>query len=656
MGLKGGYTKRLLDVDLSDESVRVRELSDDLLLKFIGGRGLGAKFVWDFFREKINSVPARREVFREEALKPDNIILIAPGPLTGLYFPAAGKTSMSSISPATGIYADSNFGGMFGVELKQAGYDALLIRGAARRLKYIFVNDDEVRFIDASSLRGKGCVETERAVKKDIGDEEVRVACIGPAGENKVRFACVNSEWGRNAGRTGMGAVFGAKNLKAIAVRGSKDLAVHDIDRLLRVAERAFEYLQNHFLFDLWQEQGLMSVVDYLNTVGVLPSFNFRAGVFRNAERINGEEMVRRFKIGNTSCFACPMACGNICLVKEGRFRGTVVEGPEYETTCMFSSNMGVDDFSFVVRANYLCDELGMDTISTGNIIAALIEAQEKSIITEEDVGFSIKWGEKDKVLSLIEMIARRRGIGDVLAEGSFGIIRKWKHMESVISHVKYLEQSAYDAHASECMALAYGTCDIGAHHNRAWPIAKELEVGQKWGIHEKVDIVLYHQAVRPLFDMLGVCRLPWIELGLPEKYYADAFSATTGVETSIEELLFRSNAVYNLTRAVAVLLGIRKNDDYPPKKVFEEPLQNGPNAGKRISKERYEKMLLTYYEKRGWDEKGIPRKETLEKFGLNDVAEVIEKCIGSSHSAESAESCGESCDKKQNAVHGNSC
>ncbi|MCW3132127.1 MAG: aldehyde ferredoxin oxidoreductase family protein [Candidatus Methanospirare jalkutatii] len=622
--LRGGYTRRLLDVDLSSGTVKERELSEEFLLKFVGGRGFGARFVWDFLVASIRSgVPPRREVFREEALKPENIILIAPGPLTGLYFPATGKTSISSISPATGIYADSNFGGMFGVELKQAGYDAMLIRGAAKKLTLIFVDDGEVSLLSADALKGKGCVETERAIKKDLG-EDVSVACIGPAGENLVRFACVNSEWGRNAGRTGMGAVFGSKNLKAIAVRGSKDLPVADIGRLLSVAEKAFEYLRNHFLFDLWQEQGLMSVVDYLNTIGVLPSFNFRAGVFDGATRVNGDEMVRRFKIGNTACFACSMACGNICLVKEGRFRGTVVEGPEYETTCMFSSNMGIDDFSFVVRANYLCDELGMDTISTGNLIAAVIEAQERGIISEEEVGFSVKWGSQDEILALIEMIAHRKGIGDVLAEGSFGVIKKWKEMNNLISQVKYLEQSAYDAHASECMALAYGTCDIGAHHNRAWPIAKELEVGEKWSLEEKVDLVLYHQAVRPLFDMLGVCRLPWIELGLSERFYAEAFSAATGVETTIDELLFRSDAVYNLTRAIAVMLGIRREDDYPPPRVFEEPLRGGPNEGKRVERERYERMLRIYYEKRGWDENGVPKRETLEKFGLSDVADEL--------------------------------
>ncbi|MHC1635286.1 MAG: aldehyde ferredoxin oxidoreductase N-terminal domain-containing protein, partial [Candidatus Methanospirareceae archaeon] len=299
MGIKGGYTKRILEVDLSKEKAKTTEVSDAFALKYVGGRGWGARLVWDYLVEKIKrGVRADRFIFREEALSPDNIIIIAPGPLTGLYFPAAGKTSLSSISPETGIYADSNFGGMFGVELKQAGYDALIIKGAAPSLRYIFINDDEVEVRDATSYKNKGCVETERLIKEEIGDEEVRVACIGPAGENLVRFACINTEWGRNAGRTGMGAIFGAKKLKAIAVRGSKDIPVSDLEALIEISNKGYEYLRNHFLFDLWQKQGLMSVVDYLNTMGVLPSYNFKEGAFKYAHNINGEHMEKKYKIG----------------------------------------------------------------------------------------------------------------------------------------------------------------------------------------------------------------------------------------------------------------------------------------------------------------------------------------------------------------------
>lgn len=624
MKIKGGYVGRILEVDLSTEMIKERVVREDFAVKYVGGRGWGARMLYDLLSDKIRTLDRFR--FMDVALSPENVLIIATGPLTGLYFPAAGKTSLVSISPATGIYADSNFGGMFGVELKQAGYDAIVIRGAARSLKYIYINDGVVEIRDASAYAGRGCVETERGIKEEIGDESVRVMCIGPAGENLVRFACVTTEWGRNAGRTGMGAVMGAKRLKAIAVQGSQDIPVHDLDALIEVSNRGYEYLRRHFLFDLWQRQGLMSVVDYINTMGVLPTYNYRHGVFERADDINGEIMERRYKIGDSACFACSMCCGNICLVKEGKYAGTVVEGPEYETACMFGPNLGVDDFSCIIRANYLCDDLGIDTITAGNLIGALMEAYEEGIVRKEDLGFELHWGDCDRILELLEKIARREGVGDVLAEGAYGVIRKWDEMRRLISHVKFLEQTGYDAHVSLCMALAYATCDIGAHHNRAWPIAKELEVGADWGIEEKVRLVIYHQTVRPLFDMLGVCRLPWIELGMDERLYAEAYTAATGVETSIEELLERSKMVYNLTRSISVLLGVRRRDDYPPERVFEEPLRGGPHDGAKLDRRTYEEALSLYYELRGWDEDGIPKEETLMQCGLEDVAAAIKE------------------------------
>ncbi|MHC1588101.1 MAG: aldehyde ferredoxin oxidoreductase family protein [Candidatus Syntropharchaeia archaeon] len=621
MKLEGGYTKKVLKIDLDRGKTKVFEVSDSFALKYVGGRGWGARMVWERYVNETGSYT----LMRDRALSPENIIVIAPGPLSGLYLPASGKTSMVSISPATGIYADSNFGGMWGVELRQAGYDAITISGRAEKLSYIFINDENVEIRDAGDYTGKGCIETERGIKEEIGDEEVRVAVIGPAGENVVRFACINSDWSRNAGRTGMGAVFGSKNLKAIAVQGSHDLPVADLDSLIEIGNEAYDYLKNHFLFELWQKQGLMSVVDYVNTLGVMPTHNYTDGYFERGEDINGEVMENKHKIGDTACFACPMACGNICLVKEGKYVGTVTEGPEYETACLFGSNLGIGNFSCILKANQLCDNMGIDTITTANLIGAVIEGYEKGILSEEEIGFSIGWGDEDGILSLIEKIARREGIGNVLAEGAYGVIKKWEKMERIISHVKGLEQTGYDARVSLCMALAYGTADIGAHHNRAWPLAKELEMGKDWDLGEKVDLVIYHQTVRPLFDMLGVCRLPWIELGMSEEIYAKAYTAATGVKTSLKDLLKRSEMVYNLTRAINVKFGIRREHDYPPERVFEDPLKTGPNAGKILEREKYEAALDLYYEKRGWErETGIPTREKLIECGLEDVAEII--------------------------------
>ncbi|RZN15482.1 MAG: aldehyde ferredoxin oxidoreductase [Methanosarcinales archaeon] len=609
MTIKGGYCQKILEMDLSKNKKHVIEVSDNFAVKYVGGRGWGARIIW----ENLEQI--------KDPLSPSNIVVIAPGPLSGLYLPASGKTSFSSISPATGLYADSNMGGMFAVEIKQAGYDAIIIRGRAEKLSYLFIDDDCVELKSAKKYKGLGCTETERHLKEDLGDETLRIATIGPAGENLVKFSCINSEWSRNAGRTGMGAIFGSKNLKAIVIRGTKDLPVFDLTRLVELGEHAYKTLKSHRLFEFWQRQGLMTVVDYANAAGIMPTHNFKDTCFDDADKINGEVMETFYKIGDTACYACPMTCGNVNLVKEGKYAGTVTEGPEYETACMFGSNVGINDFAAVLRANYLCDEYGVDTISTGNLIAAVIEAYEKGILTLDELGgMALHWGDSDSIMELIRKIGKREGIGNVIAEGSYGLIKKWPAIKQLISQVKGLEQSSYDVRSAITMALSYGTSDIGGHHARAWTIAKELEVGSDWTLDEKAEIVIYQQTVRPLFDMLGVCRLPWVELGFSESAYAEFYSAATGIETGLEELLKRSEAVYNITRAINIKLGATIKDDFPSWRCFNEPIKTGPLAGKKLEMEEYTKILQLYYNKRGWNENGVPLPKTLDRLELTDI------------------------------------
>ena len=604
MSIKGGYFKRILWVDLTAEKIEARELSEDFILQYIGGRGFGVKLVWDHLEEG------------RDPLSPDNLIAISPGPLNGCYLPASGKTSFVSISPQTGLYGDSNMGGSFGVELRQAGYDGIAIVGRAPRLSYLWIDDDEVKIVPSEGLKGKRSLEAEGMIKKEIGDDHVRIATIGPAGENLVRFAGLCSDWGRNAGRLGMGAVLGSKNIKAIAVRGSKDLPIYRLERLRELSRESFKSLSRHRLFEFWQQQGLMSVVDYVNEAGVMPTFNFRAGRFDQANQVNGSVMEDRYKIGDAACFACPMACSNVCLVKEGKYVGTVVEGPEYETACMFGSNLGVSNFACILKANHLCDELGIDTISTGSLIGVMIEALEYGLVSRSDLdGLALKWGAEDEILTLVEKIAYREGVGNTLADGSLKVIERWPQLKPIVSQVKGLEQSAYDGRVAISMALAYGTSDIGAHHARAWTIAKELEMGRNWDLAKKADLVIYHQTIRPLFDMLGVCRLPWIELGFNEEAYAQYFQAITGVDYTLKDLLERSNHIYNMTRMINVRLGVSRKDDYPPPRTFEVPIPDGPQAGKVLSREDYEKILDIYYEKRGWNTEGIPSPEIQKRI-----------------------------------------
>ncbi len=603
--IKGGYFWKILWIDLEHEEVKHLEFDDDFASKYIGGRGFGAKLLWDHIQKR-----------KVDPLGPENLLVISPGPLAGLFLPASGKTSFVSISPETGIYGDSSMGGSFGVELRQAGIDGLAIYGKAKKISYLWIDNNEVKIISNEKLKGKGTLESEGIIKEEIKDENIKVATIGIAGENLVRFACVTSDWGRNSGRTGIGAVMGSKNLKAIAVRGTKDLPVYDLPRLERAALSSFNMLRENKNFLFWQQQGLMSVIDYVNEAGVMPTYNFREGVFEHAKKINGYEMLSKYKIGDTSCFACPMACGNVCLVKEGKYRGTVVEGPEYETACMFGSNIGVQNFSAIIKANQLCDELGIDTITAGNIIGVLMEAQEVGLLSEKDLdGIKLKWGSEETVFEVIQYIAQRKGIGDILSQGSLGIIKKWPQLKPIFSQVKGLEQSAYDARIAISMALGYATSDIGAHHTRAWTIAKELEMGMDWPLQKKAELVIYHQTLRPLFDMLGVCRLPWIELGFDENQYAEFYSAVTGLDVTLNHLLERSKDIYDLTRAINMSFGISRKDDYPPERVFTLPMTEGPHAGKILRREDYEEILDIYYEKRGWTKDGLVKEEKIRNF-----------------------------------------
>jgi aldehyde:ferredoxin oxidoreductase len=607
MSIKSGYFKKHLHVDLTKGSIERRDISDAFLERYIGGRGFGAKLIWDNLKG---------HDFRIAPLGPENLLVVAPGPLTGVYLPASGKTSFISISPATGLYGDSSMGGAFGIELRQTGTDMLSVSGRAPELSVLFVDNAETTILPTPELKGKSCLEAEGMIKERLGTHAVHVATIGLAGENLVKFACINADWSRNAGRTGMGAVMGAKNLKAIIVRGQRDLPVHDVAGLMMEADKAFKYMREHKYFKLWQQEGLMNVIEYANDKGILPTYNFKDSVFARHDQINGATMLDRYKIGDSACFSCPMSCGNICLVKSGKYMGTVVEGPEYETCAMLGPNLGIDNFAAILSATRLCDELGIDTISTGNIVGAVIEGYEKGILSLADLdGREIAWGDEDAILELIQKIGYRQGLGNILADGSRRIIEKWPEMDKIILQVKGLEQSAYDSRASISMGLAYATSDIGAHHTRAWTIAKEMEEGQNWSDDEKVDTVIYHQKLRPLFDMLGVCRLPWIELGLSEQHYANFYKYVTGKEASLEQLLKFSNDIYDLTRLINVRLGISRKDDSLPYKVWANPPLTGPNVGKVIDREDFQKLLSLYYQKRGWDEDGIPPADLENNF-----------------------------------------
>jgi len=609
---KGGYVGKIARVNLTKNRMKTEKVEPSFAVKYIGGRGWGARLIW-------NEIPAHTD-----PLGPKNKLIIATGPLSGLLIPGAGKTSFAAISPATGYYGDSNVGGMFCTELKQAGFDALILEGKSDKPVYLWVEDGEVEMRNAEDYWGTGSLDTENSLKKDLGDKLIRVATIGQAGEKLVNFACVTCDYGRQAGRTGMGAVMGSKKVKAIAVRGSFDIPVADHKAMRKLFEESMRKILQHHILDIWRTQGTMQYIDWAHENVCLPTRNFFSAKYEGYRGINGDIMEKNAKVADRACFACPIACGNFTVIKEGPHKGVGVEGPEYETASMFGSNCMLTTIEDVIYANYLCDNLGLDTISAGNVVAFAMECYEQGIIKKEDLnGIELKFGNTQAVFDFLEMLAKREVIGDLFAEGVKKASEKLgKGSEKFAMHTKGLEISGYDVRTAQAMGLAYATADIGAHHNRAWAISYDIEVGREKYDKDKVKKVIYLQHTRPLFDLLGACRFQWLETEIELDTYAQFYKAATGIKTTVEDLLRASERVYNLTRAISICEGLTSKEDWLPERSFADPVPEGAVKGATLDKSKFKKMVKTYYKLRGWDEKGVPTQEKLEELALKNVVE----------------------------------
>ncbi|MHA1615971.1 MAG: aldehyde ferredoxin oxidoreductase family protein [Candidatus Njordarchaeales archaeon] len=617
MEFKGGWIGKILRVDLSKESVKEEDLSKELALEWIGGRGFAIKILWDELEPGI------------DPLSPENKVVIATGPLTGTITPSSGKLVVATKSPLTGGYGDGNIGTHFAHMLKMSGYDALVLEGRAKKPVYVYITPNGVEIKDASHLWGKSAIETEITLRKDHG-KDVGVISIGPAAENLVKFSVVISEYGRAGGRPGIGTVLGSKKVKALVAEGWNDIPVADIEKAFNLAWEARMKLLTHPGYRKWINQGTMMTIEWSQEASVLPTYNFSEGVFDDYANIGGEIMEKEYKLLRKGCFSCPMPCGNLSIAKLGKFMKTWAE-LDYENVAMLGSNIGIDDMNIVIKLNRLADEWGVDTISLGNAIGFAIELYQKGIISQKQTGgLELKWGDEEVIISLAEKIVKKEDIGKILAEGVKAAAEKiGKEAPKYAIHVKGLEVSAYDCHAAPGMALSYGTSPIGAHHKDAWVISWEVKIGRDKIDKSKVDKVIEFQRIRGgLFEILTVCRLPWIELALDLDYYPKLFNAITGLDYTLENFFFIADKIYNLIRAFWIReYGEWKREyDYPPRKWFEIPLSKGPLAGSKLKKEAYDKLLDWYYEERGWDKNGIPRKSTLEKFGLSYVISTLEE------------------------------
>jgi aldehyde:ferredoxin oxidoreductase len=627
-----GYAGTILRIDLDSGLIEKQPLPEELAERFIGGRGFVAKTLFDELPPGI------------QPYDPGNLFIMATGPLSGHFLPGSGKTHFGTKSPASGGYADSNMGGHFGPQLKYAGYDMVIFTGRAAVPSLILIEDEKVAIHSAAAYWGQGAIVAETQLKKDLG-EDFQILTIGPAGEQLVRYACISHDFGRQAGRTGIGAVLGSKQIKAIAVRGTGSLPVPDAAAAYQVGKAAYCKITQKPGFKEWVPEGTAGITDFINEVGVFPTRNFQSSYCDHHKAINGKAILKALKITDKGCYGCPTPCGKYGHAQT-KVGAAFVEGPEFETIALFGGNCLLPTISEVAYANYLCDELGLDTISAGVVISWAIECFEKGILSQKEIGRKIAFGELETVAYLLTQIAAREGIGGLLAQGvKVAAEKTGQDSDRFAIHVKGLEWSGYECRNSPSMMLAYMTADIGAHHARAWVVGHDL-AGSWSDVNEMIasagegpralpeavvnpecaGYVIDSQHVRPLFDALGICRLQFMELGFEPENYEALFACITGKKRTWKELLAVSERIWTLTRAISLkeVAGFGRAWDYPPKRFSTEPVTTGPNKGRLVSQEKLEQLLDWYYEARGWDTEGRPTWETYERVGLAEEALVL--------------------------------
>lgn len=606
-----GWRGNVLRVDLTSGKIREEVLDAKVAKDYIGGRGLGIYFL-------------NKEVDPTcDPFSPENLIVMATGPLTGTRTPTGARYMVMTKSPLTGAVTCSNSGGRFPTEFKQAGFDAIVFSGKASEPVYLWLNRGRAELRSAKHLWGKTTHETTEALLAET-DAEARVNCIGPAGENRVLFAAIINDKHRAAGRSGVGAVMGSKNLKAVVVRGQDKVPLAD--------EAAFKEINSRFTEAFkaataknppaLRLHGTAVTVMATQNYGVLPTKNWQQGTFDGWEAIHGETLTEKFLVKNSACFSCPIGCGRRTKVTESGFEGEG-EGPEYETVYALGSNCMVDNLAAVTKANYLCNELGLDTITMGATIACAMELYERGHISKAEIGQTLDWGEGQALVELTRKTAYREGFGDVLAQGSYRMAKRYGVPELAMVSKKQ-EFPGYDPRGSQGMGLAYATSPIGGSHMRGDPAYFELlgvpTVVNPLEWNGKAQLVKIWQDLFSVIDAAGLCVFYSVRYLTDGKLEAapsgirDYLNAATGAGYTLDELIEAGERIANAERQFLVKAGFSRKDDSLPPRLTDEPLPDGPAKGSVC---HLQEMLDQYYVARGWSADGIPAKETLDALGL---------------------------------------
>jgi aldehyde:ferredoxin oxidoreductase len=593
---------RVADVDLTTKKIRYYEyeLPEKMIREFIGGKGIGAKILYDELAPKV------------DPLSPENLLIFAPGPLTGTIAPTSGRWAVVTKSPHTNLFLDSQVGGHFGAALRRAGVDILIVRGRAEKPVYLYVENGEVQILDATPLWGKTIFETEDELKKV--HPGAKVGSIGPAGENLVTFAIIGFDYYRQAGRGGAGAVMGSKNLKAVVAKSTSEIKYFDEKGMKETVSRLLKLIKEHPVMKRRTEIGTPMWVRMANEGGFLPTRNFSRGVFEKANEISGETMKERIWVRNKACFGCPIACGKLTHVKEGKYKCNEVEGPEYETIALLGSNCEITPIESVAYLNRICDNLGLDTISSGGVVAFAMECYERGLLKDTE-GLKLNFGNVDAAAELLRKIAYREGIGETFAQGVRKAAEKiGQGSEKFAIHVKGLELPGVEPRGSWGMALAFATADRGGCHQRAWTPTAELKgILPRFSTEGVAKFVKETQDERAVCFSLVLCDF----VPFTVEDFAELLYNATGINLNPEEYMVTGERIWNLTRLFNVREGISRKDDTLPPRIMEEPSPAGPAKGKVITSEILNKMLDEYYALRGWDQNGIPTEETLKRLGL---------------------------------------
>jgi aldehyde:ferredoxin oxidoreductase len=610
MSTYGGYYGKLLRVDLSSGDTVKQALSDDLMEQYLGGRGIASKILMDELKAGI------------DPLGPENKIVFITGPLTGTVVPTTSRLCISAKSPLTNLPGSGFAGGSFGPELKFCGYDGLVIERKADRPVYIWIKDGDVEIRDAASLWGKDAFETEELIKKELGDLSIEVACIGQAGENLVRFASVVHHQHFLVGRRGMGAVMGAKNLKAVAVKGTKGIEVASSQKeIWKVYDQLLDIMNKNPVVSMFHDHGTAASVGMVNELGFMPTRNFQIGFFDKMSALD-EKAFFTLSVKPFSCWGCPVYCRRLLKGKE-----VTCARPEHQTTFALGTLLENGDTEEVMRSNLLCDRYGMDSISTGGTIAFAMECFQRNIINGKDTGgLDLAWGNAKSINRLIEMIALRQGFGDILAEGSMRAAEQiGKGSARYAMQVKGLEIPGYDPRGAKGIGLNYATAPRGADHNDGWTIAEELYVEDvdRLTMDGKAELTRQIQDKSKTIDSAIFCMFA-LDFGYTLEFISMCITAITGMAMSPEKIEEIGDRISNLERLFALREGFRgKSDDIVPARFIEEELPFGESKGERLD---LESMLGEYYRVRGWDEEGIPTARKLKELGLDEHSGLLKR------------------------------